>query len=90
MNELPFGLLPCDPRLRHFPDTWKNAKYREGLGPQGFICPCCNQPKQYKELEADHIIPFSRGGRTEWSNLQLLCKACNRRKSSRQGIVQLS
>lgn len=33
------------------------------------------------ELEMDHIIPWSRGGKTELSNAQLLCKTCNIKKS---------
>ena len=32
--------------------------------------------------EIDHIIPLSRGGRTEDRNLILLCSRCNRRKSN--------
>ncbi|GAH51491.1 unnamed protein product, partial [marine sediment metagenome] len=31
-------------------------------------------------LECDHIIPLARGGETEMSNLQTLCRDCNRRK----------
>lgn len=34
-------------------------------------------------LEIDHIIPLSKGGLTEDSNLQTLCWRCNRSKGSR-------
>ena len=31
----------------------------------------------------DHIVPRSRGGKTEWDNVVLACKACNGRKADR-------
>jgi len=33
-------------------------------------------------LHIDHVIPWSRGGRTEMSNLQTLCEKCNLGKSN--------
>ena len=34
-------------------------------------------------LEVDHIVPVSKGGKTEASNLQTLCWRCNRKKSNK-------
>ena len=34
-------------------------------------------------LEVDHIIPISKGGKTEASNLQTLCWRCNRNKADK-------
>ncbi len=34
-------------------------------------------------MEADHITPWVEGGRTVAENCQMLCRDCNRRKSSK-------
>lgn len=39
-------------------------------------------------LHVDHIVPVSKGGRTEPSNLQVLCSRCNRGKSDKLPISQ--
>lgn len=46
------------------------------------ICPICGEHFTLKQMEADHIIPWSKGGKTVDSNLQMLCKKCNKDKSS--------
>ena len=33
---------------------------------------------------AEHIIPWSKGGKTEYGNLQILCVKCNCKKSAEQ------
>mgnify|MGYP006168211357 CR=1 FL=1 len=35
-------------------------------------------------LEYDHIVPFSKGGKTTFRNLQLLCRTHNRMKSDKE------
>lgn len=37
-----------------------------------------------ENLEFDHIVPFSRGGKTTYRNLQLLCRTHNRIKSDKE------
>lgn len=47
-----------------------------------YECEDCHQHFRAEELTVDHIRPWSLGGRTELSNAQLLCRACNSRKSN--------
>jgi 5-methylcytosine-specific restriction endonuclease McrA len=41
------------------------------------VCRTCGNAAK----DIDHIIPVSRGGQTELSNLQLLCRPCHHQKS---------
>lgn len=43
-------------------------------------CQYCGQAFSRKELNLDHIIPKSRGGKTTWDNIVSSCFHCNRRK----------
>jgi len=38
---------------------------------------CCIKCGSKNQIQADHIIPLSRGGRDSEGNLQPLCKKCN-------------
>ena len=38
---------------------------------------------EYKEMEGDHIKPWSKGGRTIPENCQMLCRNCNRVKGGK-------
>lgn len=65
--------------LRAFTDNQKRKKYEEQEG----ICPNCRKHFDIKEMEGDHITPWSKGGKTIPENLQMLCKSCNQRKSNK-------
>lgn len=47
------------------------------------ICQYCGAPFDHKELTYDHVIPRSKGGQTEWTNIVTCCTACNLRKGGR-------
>ena len=46
-------------------------------------CELCGVPADERALEVDHIVPRSKGGRDEISNLQALCYRCNAMKRDR-------
>lgn len=43
-------------------------------------CLCCLRKLDRKKLEADHVVPISRGGSNGIENIQPLCRRCNPRK----------
>lgn len=45
-----------------------------------YRCQYCGQQLPAKELTCDHVVPRSRGGATEWTNLVTCCPSCNRKK----------
>jgi len=47
------------------------------------VCVKCEDTFKIEEMEADHITPWSKGGKTDENNLQMLCKKCNRTKSNK-------
>lgn len=67
--------------LRQFSKKQKAAAYER----QGGKCanPKCKKPFSLKEMEGDHIKPWSKGGKTTDENCQMLCEPCNRRKSDK-------
>ena len=46
------------------------------------VCVSCGNSFTIDNMQGDHITPWSLGGATVTSNLQLLCKNCNRVKSN--------
>jgi 5-methylcytosine-specific restriction endonuclease McrA len=47
------------------------------------ICAKCKKEFAIENMEADHIIPWHAGGKTNENNCQMLCKNCNRKKSGK-------
>ena len=48
-----------------------------------FTCQYCGAKPHRSELNLDHVIPRSLGGRTTWENVVCCCVDCNRRKGGR-------
>ncbi len=64
--------------LRAFPDDIKLSVWAK----QNHKCAICGKEFDYEFMEGDHITPWCEGGRTLIENCQMLCRECNRRKSS--------
>jgi len=70
--------------IREFDDETKMRVYQR----QNHHCPYCLQEGSRQEffitdMHADHIIPWSKGGKTVESNCQMLCKKHNLEKGNR-------
>ena len=66
------------PKRKHLPKGLRH----EVLKQNNYKCVECGVSSSLGgvTLEVDHIVPVSRGGTDDLSNLQTLCKICNREK----------
>lgn len=65
--------------IRAFTESQKLSAYER----QQHKCACCHQEFAFEEMQGDHIIPWSQGGKTKEENLQMLCQKCNNDKRDR-------
>lgn len=65
--------------LRTFRNEDKTTMYERQKG----ICPICKQHFAIDEMEADHITPWHKGGKTDIANGQMLCREDNRAKGGK-------
>jgi 5-methylcytosine-specific restriction endonuclease McrA len=65
----------------------KSARWVESVHKKVPSCENCGKTALEASLEIDHIIPVSKGGKTEENNLQVLCFDCNRGKSNDQVLT---
>ena len=65
--------------IRAFDDNMKREAYERQTG----ICVKCEQQFDIENMAADHIIAWSKGGKTTSENCQMLCTRCNAIKSNK-------
>lgn len=68
--------MPLKDSKRSFDEAQRQVIFRRDNG----ICKNCGIKCEWNEWEADHIIPWSKGGKTEIENGQVLCPTCNATK----------
>jgi 5-methylcytosine-specific restriction endonuclease McrA len=54
---------------------------RSLLSRDNYTCQYCGSTET--PLTIDHVIPKSRGGKTEWTNVVAACVSCNRKKGNK-------
>lgn len=65
--------------IRGFDRRDKLAAYER----QEHKCALCGEEFEFEEMQGDHIVPWSKGGKTIPENCQMLCRDCNIKKSNR-------
>jgi 5-methylcytosine-specific restriction endonuclease McrA len=76
------GMATWDYRLIETDPVPGDVRYRVLAAANG-RCALCGATSKERRIEIDHIIPRSKGGSNDISNLQALCDECNRGKSNR-------
>ena len=69
--------LPQKDPKRNFDEAQRQVIFRRDKGK------ACGRQCEWNDWEADHIVPWSKGGKTEIENGQVLCPFCNSQKSDK-------
>jgi 5-methylcytosine-specific restriction endonuclease McrA len=48
-----------------------------------YTCQYCGDKLSAKHLTLDHVIPASKNGKKNWTNVVSACRTCNQRKANR-------
>jgi len=66
-------------RYKHAPPLNNRELFRR----DAHLCMYCGKPFRASALTRDHVMPVSRGGINEWSNVVAACRRCNTHKSDK-------
>lgn len=70
------------PKRKSIPSRLRHEVFKR----DGYRCRECGATNKETKLEIDHIVPVSKGGTNDITNLQVLCKTCNRAKYNRTWV----
>lgn len=75
--------LACKLSKRAFSNADKRTAYERQNG----ICPITGEHLPIEDMQADHIVPWWKGGTTTLDNLQMISKTANARKGGKTVIL---
>lgn len=86
-HEVHFNLgMPAVVRINHRIETQKKRikfSRQNVLARDKFCCQYCGAGGKGVPLTFDHVVPRSKGGRTEWENIVMACESCNAKKADK-------
>lgn len=88
------GMTPRDIKVAYKPEFSRDVSLSirlEVLSRDNFRCIYCGKSPATDlgtKLHIDHVIPFSKGGKSTSDNLQTLCEECNLGKSDRNIVIK--
>lgn len=77
------SIIACAGRIQHKRRLIPPLTNRALFCRDRHLCMYCAQQLAERELTRDHIVPRSRGGRDQWTNVVTACRRCNQRKGNR-------
>lgn len=80
-----FSYIPDEDDLRREKNKareLRNSQWWKRKRAKG-VCHYCQKRFPASELTMDHVVPLSRGGKSEKNNVVPCCKACNTEKKGR-------
>ncbi len=78
--------IPAVMRLRKLPKIGnRQIKFsRQNIYTRDhYKCQYCGQEKSPEHLTYDHVMPRSKGGKTDWTNIVAACVTCNGKKGDK-------
>jgi 5-methylcytosine-specific restriction endonuclease McrA len=80
--------MPKIIKLKKYVNVAKNlamVRYsrRNILARDKSTCQYCGKHCTGKDATLDHVVPKSRGGKSNWTNIVLACRKCNGKKDNR-------